>query len=131
MKLYIYIHPDLHNMYVYYYYTIPNRSRIGHVWSWNERPISHILTLSTYFEVLPYNSQWTKVDNNLPEHTSTLVHSRFIKIIRNISIDGEIYHVSVRDTLYHSHYIKANIRQTSLLHISKTTEQISISFEDS
>ena len=40
-----------------------------------------------------------KVDNNLPQHTSTLVRSRFIKIIRNFSVDVEISTPSLKDPL--------------------------------
>ena len=99
MKLYIYIHPYLPNMYVYYSYTIPNIREIWHIWSCIGRQKSAILTPSSYFKVLPYNSPWTEVDDHLPQHTSTLARHIFIKRIRIYSTDVEIYKTYTTDPL--------------------------------
>ena len=81
---------------IQYLSEIPNRRRIWNIGSCYQRPKWSNLTLSTYFKVLPYNIHRIKVDDILPQHTSRLVHSRFIKSIGNFSVDVEIYHVSVR-----------------------------------
>ena len=99
MKLHRYIVLCFHNIDIQYEYVIPNRGWTSHIWSCKEGQKSPSSTLSTYFNILSYYSQWTKVDDNLPQHTSTPVHSIFIKIIKNFSVDVEIYKTYTRDPL--------------------------------
>ena len=97
MKVYRYILLDMCIVEIQYLSAIPNSNQIWHVRSLIRRRKWLILTLSTYSQVLSYNSQWVKVDHCLPQHTSILVHSIFAKIIGNFSVDIETCHVSVRD----------------------------------
>ena len=99
MKHYTYILQYMYIVAVQYYSVIPNRRRIYHVWSCIGRLQSPILTISTSLQVLPYNSQWTKVDDTLPQRTLTLVHSTFANRIKFDSMDVEIYISYVKDPL--------------------------------
>ena len=97
MKLYSNLLQCIPVVYIQDLSAIPDNSRIIDIWSCNFRRKWSNLTLSTDFFYVHSHSQWTEVDDNLPHHTPTLVHSIFIKRIRNFSVDIETCHVSVRD----------------------------------
>ena len=109
---------------------IPNMKEIWHIGSCNGRQTWPILTISTYFKVLPYSSPWVKVDPTLLQQMLTVVQSRFANRIRNLSVDVEIYISYVKVPSISLPDIKANIRETSILYISISTEPILISIQN-
>ena len=92
------------NVLLQYLSVLPISYLVWHIWSRNERQKSPILTLSTYFKVLPSNNTWVEVDDTLPQHTSTIVQYKFTKRIENESVAFEICCIWLNDPL-----IKASI----------------------
>ena len=57
------------------------------------------MALSTHFNIVIYNSYLIKVDDNIPQHNSRLVHSILAKRIGNFSAAVKIYSILLKDPL--------------------------------